>query len=202
MTNKNYNFTTEEQFTDYVLKELKNYLTKTLSKFKLKIDKHKKILKDVTVVSDRLEGYKLALGFSDNDVVIFKEMNNSVIKNLKCINGIELNSIRNEKEFIIPFVVFELKVRGVTSHAIITYSHTAMEIKDKFPFCQFYMIIFESNKKHITIMRQGKNFDRILILNKRFYRKDKHFYPRDSIKDIVPSIIHHLDKLAEQEILI
>ena len=194
------NFKTEEEFNDYVLDELKKLLKQELNKYHLKIDKHKKIMKDVTIIPTRLNDYVLGFGFSDVDIVIYKESKYDYINELKKVKGLRLESLRKETKLIVPFVIVELKLKNVTSHAMIVYSHTTAEIKDKFPFCMFNMIIYKSNKKDITILRQAKNFDRVLSLYKQFSRKGS-FMPKDSIKDIVKPISLHLEKLAEREFI-
>jgi len=133
----------------------------------LKIRENSYILSDTTclIQSDK---YKLILGHSETDIVIFR----SVPLDKKVFNSTLVRFYNDEKEnvehFKIPYIVIELKSGKLGSNSIQSKSLVAERIKSNFPFCAYYFIAQETTKTHETLLRQGKNFTNYFISKSTF----------------------------------
>lgn len=121
-----------------------------------------KVLKDVTIIR-LLSNFKILFGFAEQDIVVYSKEEIEPIKSM----NVKLLKYGN-KTIKIPFVIFEIKTgRDPVSHGLITYSHIAMEIKDKFPFVMYNLVLKKRTMQDKTFWRQGKHFDRIFFASEQ-----------------------------------
>ena len=66
---------------------------------------------------------------------------------------------------IIPRVVAEVKVDGVTTHDCLTYSEKARRIRVVYPFVRYGMILGRMNTIPPRVLRLGQEFDFILVVH-------------------------------------
>lgn len=146
-----------------------------------------KILKDVTVVPEK-STFNIVFGYAQQDIVIYSKNKIPPIEHVIHVKS------KEAREIIVPLVIFEVKIgkeKGLTSHAIETYSHIAREIKDKFPFVMYNFVIQKSDKRNETLWRHGKHFDRILIESELYKLTEK----------MINITKEHLDDLTEKDVL-
>jgi len=176
----------EATFRDEVFRELKSREAK-LEEFTniVEIGKLTKILKGVTVA--KVEGkFKIILGFAEQDIVVHLKKQIPRIANEYVLNY----RLGKKQEIAIPLVILETKTgKELVTHALITYSHIAMEIKDKFPFVMYNVVIERTTKKEETFWRQGKFFDKIFI-------KEKQPKMHDEIFELVKDHLVHLRNIG------
>lgn len=154
----------EADFRKKVFRELKAR-QKAIEEFQglIEMDEAVKVLKDLTVIKTE-DNFKLVLGFAEQDIVVYLKRQIPRIKNENLINY----RLGRKHEIVVPLVIFEIKTgKDLVSHALITYSHIAAEIKDKFPFVMYNLVIERTEKREETFWRQGKNFDKIFIEEKQ-----------------------------------
>ncbi len=66
---------------------------------------------------------------------------------------------------IVPRVIAEVKLRGVTTHAVITYSEKARRIRAIYPFARYGLILGGLSRVPGRVLRLGQEFDFIVVLN-------------------------------------
>ncbi len=66
---------------------------------------------------------------------------------------------------IVPRVIAEVKLGGVTTHAVITYSEKARRIRAIYPFARYGLILGGVSRVPGRVLRLGQEFDFIVVLN-------------------------------------
>lgn len=66
---------------------------------------------------------------------------------------------------IVPRVIAEVKLGGVTTHAVITYSEKARRIRAIYPFARYGLILGGVSRIPGRVLRLGQEFDFIVVLN-------------------------------------
>ena len=169
---------TEVHFSKFIYTQLINLLKED----ELKVAEGKNILTDVTCIFENNK-FELMHGFSQNDVVIYKEINYRIPKPHN-----DLIRFYGDKEihkgiFAVPYVVLELKTGRLTTDGIRSRDFVASRIKTMFPFSAYYFIAEQTSKEEKTLLRQGKSFTNYFIfknnLTKQDFKKifDHYIYP-------------------------
>jgi len=99
-----------------------------------------------------LSGFKLAIGFSEVDIAIYRKnpFNKRDQKVLKFFKF--LQDSKKDEEFInIPFIILELKSGEITSDAIRARNEVARKIRNIFPFCAYFFIGDKTSKRRETL---------------------------------------------------
>jgi hypothetical protein len=123
-----------------------------------------KILKDVMVTKESAENYYIQFNFFEQDIVMCRDTDKITKPKDK---QIKFHRSDRSNEIVIPRVIIEGKL-GVGSHALITYSKIAEDIKKIFPFVKYFLLIRSTEKREELLRRHGQNFDDIFKLeNKR-----------------------------------
>lgn len=149
---------TEQQFSTFIF----NQLNDLLQDDELKVAEGKNILTDVTCIYEN-NRFELLHGFSQTDVVIYKEINCEISR-----SGDKLIRFYGDAEihkglFAIPFVVLELKTGDLTTDSIRSRDFVASRIRTIFPFAAYFFIAEGTKKEEKTLLRQGKSFTNYFI---------------------------------------
>ena len=137
-----------------------------------------KVLKDVMVTKGSAEDYHIQFNFFEQDIVIYRDMDTIPKPEGKRIK------FHRSNEIVIPRVIIEGKL-GVGSHALITYSKIAEDIKKIFPFVKYFLLIRSTEKGEELIRRHGQNFDDIFKLENK--RRAKRKYKKGDLKRDIES---------------
>jgi hypothetical protein len=154
----------------YLADRIKQSLDGLSKKYNLKVDKTK-VLCDLTCVREKYKGeekFQLILGYAEVDIAIFIRIpiNKDKIKATDLIklyqdkrNKQNKQAKENNQDYLnIPFVILELKSGKLQSDSIRARNVVAKKIRDVFPFCAYFFIAENTDKKDITLFRQGKDF--------------------------------------------
>ncbi len=153
--------TSESQFVEALVTGVKQTLGQTLGK-DIKIDTGISLLYAITF-DDRgnlrvpLDDEKRpkrggGAGFQQ-DILVFEEAP---------LSAEAPGAIRTS---IVPRVIAEVKLGGVTTHAVITYSEKARRIRAIYPFARYGLILGGVSKVPGRVLRLGQEFDFIVVLN-------------------------------------
>lgn len=157
-----------------------------------------KILKDVMVTKESAENYYIQFNFFEQDIVICRDMDKITKPKDK---QIKFHRSDRSNEIVIPRVIIEGKL-GVGSHALITYSKIAEDIKKIFPFVKYFLLIRSTEKREELLRRHGQNFDDIFKLEnkrwgKRKYKKGDLKKDIESNKEVRQNFEHFLREVEE-----
>jgi len=162
-------FDTENEFNNYV----KDFFTEQLKSHNLdkyiEIKSKVNILRDITIGYDEKEKhYKIYFGFQEQDLVFCPTDNTKFIPIWKKNNFLAYHWLQKGMDkLIVPLLICELKTpRSMVTHHFITYSKICEQIKEIFPYCNYYFILSSNKKRKLmpeTVLRQGKSFDRIFL---------------------------------------
>lgn len=150
----------EDSFRDDLLIALKRRLKSFLLSNSLRIASSKKLLYDLTFDYQQQKEFEPAFGFLEQDIVIFSTL--SVPYDL----GGYFSNVREKSVIAVPRLIIEVKYRGISSHALMTYSNIAEKIKNIFGDCTYYLLLRYDDKSEETVLRHGQHFDRIFQLQK------------------------------------
>lgn len=93
----------------------------------------------------------------------------------------------------IPLIICEMKIgANLNSHGIITYSHIAGNIKERFPWVKYNLVLVgKGKKKDNTLYKHGMHFDEFIIL-------DEHANDMTPLLDV---IFNQLKSTRVQQVL-
>ena len=147
----------EAQFRRDLVSLLKEQLGEELPRRKLCIGENVKVLYDITATVE-IGRFEPRLGFLEQDIVFI---------NTATVDPKLALYFRNTTEFAkicVPRLVIETKYKGISSHALMTYSNIAMRIKGIFAHAKYYLLLRYDDKSAETLLRHGIGFDRIIQL--------------------------------------
>lgn len=169
-----------EDNEDYWIKKIKEKIQDALKSGSLKefsenvkVESKVNVLKDITIIKYEKDGFKIVFGDAEQDIVIYLnddkfKINIPEAEDFKKASGSFPTSGRtgsHKPHIIIPLIIFEVKL-GANSHQITCCSSIAEQIKDKFPFVTYNLLLLESAesgyKQDETLERHGKRFNRII----------------------------------------
>ena len=190
----------EDLFSGDLLKALKRRLKSFLIESSLEISCAKKVLYDLSSDYYQQKDFAPAFGFLEQDIVISQKL--PVPDNL----GRYFKNVREKKVIAIPRLIIEVKYRGVSSHALITYSNIAGKIKGIFGDCAYYLVLRYDDKGKETLLRHGQNFDRIFQLqkitsnDKKISYKKRRFLIELKSNEILRKKVRELAKYIKKDI--
>jgi hypothetical protein len=159
----------EDNFNDYVKDFFTNKLkTDNLDKF-IEVRTKVNILRDITIGYDKKNNnYKIYFGFQEQDIVLSPRNTDNLIPIWKDNNYLAYHWLQKDMDrIIIPFLVCELKTpKSMVTHQFITYSKICEQIKEVFPYCDYFFILSSNKERKLmpeTVLRQGKSFDRVFL---------------------------------------
>jgi hypothetical protein len=159
----------EDNFNDYVKDFFTNKLkTDNLDKF-IEVRTKVNILRDITIGYDKKNNnYKIYFGFQEQDIVLSPRNTDNLIPIWKDNNYLAYHWLQKDMDrIIIPFLVCELKTpKSMVTHQFITYSKICEQIKEVFPYCDYFFILSSNQERKLmpeTVLRQGKSIDRVFL---------------------------------------
>lgn len=154
---------TEPEFSKEVLEFFRKKLVSDKDFSNIKVDEAVNILKDFTFGKDKKGNWRPVLGLQQQDIVFYKD----TLSPKKLGKEVYITNIGKRGEIVIPLIICELKVsQNVVTHAFLTYSRIAQEIKYIFPHCSYYFLLNTTKERNLqttTILRQCKGFDRVFL---------------------------------------
>jgi len=159
----------EEKFSDYVAKYFNNKLRETNLDKDIEVKSKINILRDITVGYDKKKKvYKIYFGFQQQDIVFTPRDSKKFIPIWKGNDFIAYHWLQSEMDkLIVPLLICELKIpQSMTTHQFVTYSKICEQIKEVFPYCNYYFLLSSNVKRKLmpeTVLRQGKSFDRVFL---------------------------------------
>lgn len=148
----------EDSFSEFVLYQFRSMLKDK----DLLIASKKNILTDTTCIFEKGK-FELLHGFSQTDIVIYKEQRFDFNEGNSGINRFYGDPTIRLGILAVPFVVLELKTGALTTDSIRCRDFVAQRITNMFPFSAYYFIAEETQKEEKTLLRQGKSFTNYFI---------------------------------------
>jgi hypothetical protein len=134
----------------------------------IEVAERQQVLMNLTVGKDEAtSGWHFYFGLQQQDITFFLAGEAGEIKLPTGMLKYHWLSSKKAQSIRVPLLICELKLRRtVTSHALITYSRIAEQIRDVHPHCAYFMVIGGEGSKNFmpaTVLRQGKGFTRVFL---------------------------------------
>jgi len=178
-----------------IAKEICEGLEAEFKNGKLAIGTQKHVMIGCTVGVKKNE-LKLLFQSAKQDVVVFlKEEKERKIPEADLIERFRGSFCDKDHEFTIPFLIFEVKYKNITTHQARQYSEEARMIKHIFPFCLYNLVLIKTgNIKQDNVDKvymAGKNFDEILYFDTR--------NSEEIVKKLKDVVKGHMNSLKENK---
>jgi len=163
------NYYTEGRFSQYVYNFFSEKLKSNNLDEYIEIKSKINILRDITIgYEEKKKAFKLYFGFQEQDIIFCPKDYKKYIPISKENPFFAYHWLqRGMNSIIVPLLICELKIpESMNTHQFITYSKICEQIKEVFPYCDYYFLLASNKKRKLmpeTVLRQGKSFDRIFL---------------------------------------